>query len=40
MVFKLMESASKHWHALNGSTLLRDVLAGIVYVDGVKKTAA
>jgi putative transposase len=40
MVFKLMESASKHWRALNGSTLLRDVLAGIVYVDGVKKTAA
>jgi putative transposase len=40
MVFKLMESASKHWRALNGSALLGDVLAGIVYVDGVKKTAA
>jgi putative transposase len=40
MVFKLMESASKHWRTLNGSTLLADVIAGIVYVDGVKENAA
>jgi transposase-like protein len=40
MVFKLMESASKHWRTLNGSTLLRDVIAGVVYVDGIKKNAA
>ena len=40
MVFKLMESASKHWRTLNGSTLLGDVIAGVVYVDGVKKNAA
>jgi transposase-like protein len=40
MVFKLMESASNHWRMLNGSMLLRDVIAGVVYVDGVKETAA
>jgi putative transposase len=40
MVFKLMESASKHWRTLNGSKLLGDVIAGVVYVDGVKETAA
>jgi putative transposase len=40
MVFKLMESASKHWRTLNGSTLLGEVIAGAVYVDGVKENAA
>jgi transposase-like protein len=40
MVFKLMESASKHWRTLNGTALLRDVIAGVVYVDGVQETAA
>ena len=40
MVFKLMESTSKKWRALNGSTLIRDVIAGIQFVDGVKKRAA
>jgi putative transposase len=40
MVFKLMESASKHWRTLNGSTLLGDVVAGVIYVDGVKENAA
>jgi len=40
MVFKLMESASKTWRALNGSALARDVIAGAVFADGVKKTAA
>ena len=40
MVFKLMESASQHWRALNCSKLLADVIAGVVYVDGVKKNAA
>jgi transposase-like protein len=40
MVFKLMESASKHWRTLNGSKLLPDVIAGVVYVDGVKENAA
>jgi len=40
MVFKLMESASKKWRALNGSTLIADVIAGAVFADGIKKAAA
>jgi putative transposase len=40
MVFKLMESASTHWRTLNCSKLLGDVIAGVVYVDGVKENAA
>jgi transposase-like protein len=40
MVFKLMQSASKKWRALNGSTLILDVIAGIQFVDGVRKNAA
>lgn len=40
MVFKLMESASKRWRALNGSALMPDVIAGVQFVDGVKNRAA
>jgi transposase-like protein len=40
MVFKLMESASKTWRALNGSSLAADVIAGVQFADGVKKAAA
>ena len=40
MVFKLMESASKSWRALNGSSLIQEMIAGVVYVDGVKKADA
>lgn len=40
MVFKLMENASKRWRALNGTALMPDVIAGIVFVDGEKKNAA
>jgi transposase-like protein len=40
MVYKLMESASKKWRALNGSTLLPEVVKGVVFVDGVKKKPA
>jgi len=40
MVFKLMESASKKWRALNGSTLIADIIAGVQFADGVKKAAA
>ena len=40
MVYKLMESASKKWRALNGSELLPEVIAGVVFVDGVKKSNA
>lgn len=35
MVFKLAESASKKWRSLNGSDLIPDVIAGVVFVDGV-----
>jgi transposase-like protein len=40
MVYKLMESASKTWRSLNGSPLLREVIAGVTFVDGVKKPHA
>jgi len=40
MVFKLMESASKRWRALNKSALLADVIAGVVFVDGEKQENA
>jgi transposase-like protein len=40
MVYKLMESASKRWRALNGSTLLPDVVKGTVFVDGVRQKPA
>ncbi len=40
MVYKLMESASKKWRALNGSTLLPEVVKGTVFVDGVRKQPA
>lgn len=40
MVFKLMESAAKGWRALNGALLLADVIAGVVFKDGVKENAA
>ena len=37
MVYKLMESASKKWRSLNGSTLLPEVVKGTVFVDGVRR---
>jgi transposase-like protein len=40
MVFKLMESASKNWRLLNGSSLLKEVIAGVAFVDGARKTDA
>jgi putative transposase len=40
MVFKLMQSASRHWRALNGSALLADVIKGTVFVDGTRKEDA
>ena len=39
MVFKLMESASKHWRALNGSALIPDIIAGVQFADGIKVTS-
>ena len=40
MVFKLMESASRTWRAFNGSSRIQEVIAGAVFVDGVKQTHA
>ena len=40
MVFKLAESASKKWRALNGSSLLPDVIQGIPFIDGIKQEQA
>jgi len=42
MVFKLCESASRTWRALNGATLLPDVIAGAPFINGEKppKSAA
>ena len=40
MVFKLVQSAERHWRALNGSTLLPEVLEGVQFTDGVRKVAA
>jgi hypothetical protein len=31
MVFKLMESASRRWRALNGSALLEEVIKGVIW---------
>lgn len=36
MVFKLMESASKRWRALNGSALVPEVIAGVQFADGIR----
>jgi putative transposase len=40
MVFKLTKCAERTWRALNGSTLLSDVIRGVQFIDGVKKAAA
>lgn len=39
MAFKLVESAQKHWRKLNGSTLLPEVIAGVIFKDGTKLAA-
>ena len=40
MVFKLAQSAEQTWRALNGSTLLEEVIRGVQFVDGLRKNAA
>ena len=40
MVFKLTMCAEKTWRALNGSSLLPDVIRGVQFVDGIKEEAA
>jgi transposase-like protein len=39
MAFKLVESAQNHWRKLNGSTLLPDVIAGVIFKDGTQLAA-
>jgi putative transposase len=39
MAFKLVESAQKGWRKLNGSVLLPEVVAGVMFKDGVKIAA-
>jgi len=39
MVFKLCQSAEKHWRKLNGCALLREVSNGIEFVDGIRRAA-
>jgi putative transposase len=40
MVFKLTMSAQKQWRALNGATLLADVIEGVQFDDGIRRKAA
>jgi hypothetical protein len=40
MVFKRMQSAAKHRRLLNGSSLSGELVAGVEFVDGVRKSAA
>jgi putative transposase len=40
MVFKLTQSASKKWRALNGSSLIPDVINGVPFIDGIKQDQA
>ena len=37
MVFKLVQTAERHWRRLNGSELLEDVIRGVRFVDGIKE---
>jgi len=39
MAFKLVESAQNHWRKLNGSVLLPEVIAGVMFKDGEKLAA-
>ena len=37
MVFKLAQSAERHWRRLNGSKLLDEVIRGVRFADGIKQ---
>ncbi|WP_428939014.1 hypothetical protein [Fontivita pretiosa] len=39
MRFKLAESAQNHWRKLNGSPVLPEVIAAVMFQDGVKFAA-
>ena len=40
MVFKLAQTAERHWRVLNGSKLMADVVRGVRFTDGIKEHAA
>jgi putative transposase len=40
MVFKLSQAAQQHWRRLNGSALVRDIINGVTFKDGIKVDAA
>jgi putative transposase len=37
MVFKLAQTAERHWRRLNGSQRLPDVIQGVKFIDGIKQ---
>jgi transposase-like protein len=39
MVFKLCQSAEKHWRKRNGCALLKEASAGVEFIDGVRNAA-
>jgi hypothetical protein len=39
MVFKLAQSAERHWRRPNKSELLVDVVKGVRFEDGIKRIA-
>jgi transposase-like protein len=40
MVFKLAQSAQRHWRTLNAASLLPEIIRGVQFVDGIKQEAA
>ncbi len=40
MVYKLGQSAQRNFQRLNGAEQMKDVVVGIIYEDGIKKSAA
>lgn len=39
MVFKLCQSAERHWRPLHGKELLEEIIAGTLFVDGIRAAA-
>ena len=39
MVFKLAQSAERRWRALNGAKLVKEIIEGVTFVDGIKQAA-
>ena len=39
MVFKLAQAAERHWRVLNGSELLKEIVQGIQFKDGIRVAA-